>query len=83
MGPLIILVAEVPGAGFSGYYLTIGAFGTLSNVLEFSGQWQYHFGTNTDCSNPITLSNPVFESSTTDGDNRASHPATLTVTPQF
>jgi len=81
MGPLIILVAEVPGGALSGWYLTVGAFGTISNVLEFSGQWQYSNATTGNCSSPLTFGNPQFEASTTDGDSSAMHPASITVAP--
>jgi hypothetical protein len=81
MGPLIVLVAEVPGGALSGWYLSVGAFGTISNVLEFSGQWQYHNATTGDCASPLTFTNPQFEASTTDNDSSGTHPASITVTP--
>jgi hypothetical protein len=81
MGPLIILVAEVPGAALAGWYLTVGAFGTIANVLEFSGQWQYSNATTGNCASPLTFTGPQFESSTTDGDSSAAHPGSITVAP--
>jgi hypothetical protein len=84
MGPLIILVGEVPptSPSLSNWYLTVGSYGTISNVLEFSHQWQYSSaGTPKECTSPITFSNPICESSTTDGDCSGTKPATITVTP--
>jgi hypothetical protein len=81
MGPLITLIAEVPGGAPTGWYLTVGAFGTISNVLEFSGQWQYHNATTGDCSSPLTFTNPQFQASITDSDSSGARPANITVTP--